>query len=80
MRTYDEMDRLILDAIEARSNPLYELKCVQEAMRIAENTGRLACRVIDGRLQALRKAGKIEHRTKAESENGRGGWHIAGEK
>lgn len=75
MGQYDEMDKRILAAVESRRNPLYERRCSEESERLAEATGRPAFRVIDGRLQALRKAGKIRHMTKAES-NGKGGWHV----
>lgn len=76
MGQYDEMDKRILAAVKASRNPIYEHKCNTEAERLAEATGRLAYRVIDGRLQALKKAGKIRYFTKAES-NGQGGWHVA---
>lgn len=72
---YDELDKRIIDAIAGRNNPLWHRLVQQEAGRIARETGREDFRVIDGRLQALRKAGKIRHRTKAES-NGQGGWHL----
>lgn len=72
---YDELDRRILEAVSQRINPLWNRAVLQEAGRIARETGREDFRVTDGRLQALRKAGKIRHLTKAES-NGRGGWHI----
>lgn len=75
MSQYEEMDRRILKAIEQRNNPLYSRDCCDEAERLAKATGRDGFRVIDGRLQALRKAGKICHRTKSES-NGKGGWHL----
>jgi len=76
MGQYDKMDAWILEAVKRRKNPIYEAGCVRESERLAELTGRPAFRVIDGRLQALRKAGKIRHMTKAES-NGQGGWHVA---
>lgn len=76
MGKYDELDRLIIDAVTKRKSPLNE-KCVnEEAARLAAGTGRDDFRVIDARLQTLRKRGKIRHLTKAES-NGQGGWHVA---
>jgi hypothetical protein len=72
---YDELDKRIITAIAGRNNPLGSRHVHEEADRIARATGREDFRVIDGRLQALRKAGKICHRTKAES-NGQGGWHL----
>ena len=75
MSKYDEMDKLILAAVEARRTPFYEQSCVDESERLAEALGCPAFRVIDRRLQALRKAGKIRHYTNAEK-NGQGGWHI----
>jgi hypothetical protein len=73
---YEELDRLILSAIKARRSPLYEKHVWAESKRIAEAMGRSGYRVIDGRLQALRKAGSILHVTKAQN-NGSGGWQVA---
>ena len=73
---YEELDKRIVEAIAERNNPLYCRRINEEAARIANATGRDDFRVIDGRLQALRKAKKIRHLTKAES-NGQGGWHAA---
>jgi hypothetical protein len=73
---YQELDQRIISAICARRNPLYANTVAEEASRLSELTGREGFRVIDGRLQALRKAGRIRHLSKAES-NGAGGWHVA---
>ncbi len=80
---YAEMDRRILEAVAKRSNPHSDPRCVEEGKRIADEERahnryynfRPGYRVIDGRLQALRKAGKIKHYTKAEK-SGAGGWHL----
>lgn len=77
MSMYDELDARIIDAVKARANPIYSRRCVDEACRLADETGRERFRVIDGRLQALRKAGKVRYFTKAEA-NGQGGWHLVG--
>lgn len=73
---YEELDSRIIKAISARKHPLYTSNVRSEAARIAAGTGCDDFRVIDGRLQVLRKAGKIRHLTKGES-NGQGGWHVA---
>jgi hypothetical protein len=73
---YEELDKRIVEAISRRESPLYNKRINEEAARIANATGRDGFRVIDGRLQALRRAKKIRHFTKAES-NGQGGWHVA---
>lgn len=73
---YEELDKQIIETVAERRHPLHEKRVNEEARRIAGLTGREDFRVIDGRLQALRKAGKIRHATKAES-NGQGGWHAA---
>lgn len=82
MHRYEELDKRILAAVAKRENPNNEARCRDEAVRIADEERvrdryncRPAYRVIDGRLQALRKAGKIAHYTKAKK-NGQGGWHI----
>ena len=76
MSQYEELDKRIISAINLHRHPLYESNVRDEADRIERSTGRESFRVIDGRLQALRKSGKIRHLTKAES-NGAGGWHLA---
>jgi len=73
---YEELDKLIIEAITRRESPLYNKRINEEAARIANATGRDDFRVIDGRIQVLRKAKKIRHFKKAES-NGQGGWHVA---
>ena len=75
MSQYEELDKRIVEAIKQRINPLYSNRVNVESERIALATGRKTFRVTDGRLQALRKSGKIRHLTKAES-NGQGGWHV----
>lgn len=72
---YEKLDAIIIAAIDNRKSPIYSESVTVEAGRIAAATGREDFRVIDLRLQALRKAGVIAHRTKAES-NGQGGWHV----
>jgi len=72
---YEELDKRIIEAITRRESPLYNKRINEEAARIANATGRDDFRVIDGRLQVMRKAKKIRHLKKAES-NGQGGWHV----
>lgn len=72
---YQELDQRIIAAIQAGSNPLYNRHANNEAIRLAKASGREEFRVIDGRLQAMRKAGKIRHLTKAEG-NGTAGWRV----
>lgn len=79
MSQYAELDSLIIEAIAQRKHPFYSRIVTPEATRLAEFTGRVEDRIIDGRLQALRKAGRICHLTKAEG-GGSGGWKIVGEK
>lgn len=76
MSKYETLDALILDAVAARVHPFGARPVLSEADRLARETGRADFRVIDGRLQALRKAGRIKHLTKAES-NGSAGWVLA---
>lgn len=73
---YETLDKLIIDAIACGKNPLYAGTVSAEAERIAEATGRKQFRVIDGRLQALRKSGVIMHQTKSEASGGQSGWKI----
>ncbi len=67
MSTYETLDQEIVTAIRAGSRPLYASAVFADAQRIADAYGREAMRVIDGRLQALRKAGRIAANRKADS-------------
>ena len=60
-KMYAELDSRILDAIQQNNRCLYDRRVREEANRIAEAAGRNADRVIDGRVQALRKRGVIEY-------------------
>lgn len=72
---YAELDKRIIKVIAERGSPLYNEHVNEEAKRIGVATGRLAFRVIDGRLQELRKSGKICYLTKSEN-NGQRGWYV----
>ena len=65
MSQYNTLDALIVKAIQAGRSPLYYGPCETEAWRIANATGRKPFRVLDGRLQAMRKAGRIQHDSKS---------------
>ncbi len=73
---YEKLDKLIVEVIANRESPIYNKFVIEEAARIAKATGRIDFRVIDGRLQALRKAKKICYLTKSKS-NGQWGWRLA---
>lgn len=79
MSKYEELDRLIINSLKNTHIFFlpYSGKHWKEACRIASETGREDFRVIDGRLQALRKAGKIVYLKKADAPSGREGWHLA---
>ena len=77
MSTYDKLDALIVAAIARGRSPLYTTDVQDEAERLRDLTGaREAFRVTDRRLQALRRAGRVEYRTKAK---GGPGWFVKGE-
>jgi hypothetical protein len=76
MSQYEEIDRQIIAAIAGRRNPIYYGAVCMEAERIAHETGHESFRIIDRRLQALRKAGKIKHYRKRDRDDGIGGWHL----
>ena len=79
---YSKLDEFLLDAIRHGRNPLYDRSVSAEAGRIAKETGREEFRVTDARLQALRKAGQIQHLTKAEigkeksNKTHKSGWRL----
>ena len=58
---YDALDQAILEAIGAQKAPLKNAQVCDLATAIATGTRREPFRVVDGRLQALRQAGKIEY-------------------
>lgn len=76
---YDKLDKLIIAAIAKGTHPLYDKRAGVEAAHISDVTGRDNFRVIDGRLQALRKAGRIRFLRKHECPDGKGGWRTEGE-
>ena len=63
MSQYIEIDRRIIDCIRSGQgvHPLYSKRVNQEADRLEKLTGRDAFRIIDGRLQALKKRGEINY-------------------
>lgn len=65
MSQYTEIDRRIIDCIRNRqgAHPLYDRHVNREANRLAMLTGRYSFRIIDGRLQALKKRGEISYST-----------------
>lgn len=72
MSTYMKLDGLIVGAIRGQRSPHYFAPVCAEAERIAVATGRPAYRIIDARLQALRKQGLIVARRKSKC-----GWVLA---
>lgn len=74
---YAAVDAAIIDAIRRGANPLYASDVIKEAN--AARTSRFgSIRIIDRRLQALRKAGRIEHLTVSQAKvaNRRQGWNV----
>lgn len=62
--TYETLDKQIVAAIVAKPRcDLWDvrLKCSEELQSIADKSGRHLVRILDGRLQALRKKGVIEY-------------------
>jgi hypothetical protein len=67
MSHYDNLDGLIVQAIERGANPLYDRWVNTEARLIGDELGREAFRIVDGRLTALKKAGRIIWRSKKKA-------------
>ena len=65
--TYDKLDYLIAQAVGTGANSAGHIQSDpsvdRESKRLADETSREQCRVIDGRLQALRKRGVIRYAT-----------------
>ena len=82
MSQYKILDDLIVEAIRTNDprGPLYAINVSCEAARIAQASGRDSFRIVDQRIQALRKAGTIRFATKAEAQSSGGrlrpGWNL----
>ena len=64
MSTYDKLDDLIVNAIKSGKSSFSDIMKTavwDEALRISGFLGRDTDRIVDGRLQALRKRGLIRH-------------------
>ena len=74
MSQYEKLDELIVERVKARGAvKLISLSggdVAAEATALANDTGREDFRIIDGRLQALRKRGVLRHDSKR-------GWMLA---
>ena len=68
MSQYDRLDELIVERVKAQGVvkliPLSGGDVATEATALAADTGREDFRIIDGRLQALRKRGVLQHDSK----------------
>lgn len=78
MEKYAELDKRIIAAIQQKKNPLYAWAVAEEADRLAATGNRDAFRITDARLQALRKAGRIQFLAKSEAKRQglSAGWNL----
>lgn len=78
MSKYEALDAAIIDTIDQGMSPLYCYRPLMFAEQIANEEGRQGFRVIDCRVQALRKAGRIQWLSKKDaSAMGRNpGWNV----
>lgn len=74
---YDAIDALIIAAVRKRYvTPLYDNDVRAEANWLQRATGRDAFRIIDGRLQELRRRGVIAFHTQSTAPKGLAGWSV----
>lgn len=74
---FEELDRLIVKAVsESNATPLYQADVVAEGERIAGITGKAGFRVIDGRIQALRRKGVIRFLRSKDAPGRSPGWYL----
>ncbi len=63
MSQYQKLDELIVNALKTAPQTFSGLSCIcqigRETLHLARASGREEFRVLDGRLQALKRAGKI---------------------
>ena len=85
MNKYETLDELIVESIRNNEpgGPCHGKGVLNEAARLEKSTGRDGFRIVDGRIQALRRAGKICFATKEKAANSGGtlkpGWNVTGE-
>ena len=74
---YEKLDELIVRAVGAcHKSPMYVRSVAAEGKRIADETGRDDMRVIDGRVQYLRRKGRIVYYNKSQAPDGNAGWYL----
>ena len=75
---YTELDETIINVIANAEDPLWHASTRMVARDLALGTKREPFRIIDCRLQALRKKGAIVYRTKAQAaaEGTRARWSV----
>lgn len=73
---YQKLDLCIMDAVTNNRHPYRDDDVIREADRIAAETGREALRVIDGRLQALRRKKRIQWLIKKKADDRCDGWRL----
>lgn len=74
---YEKLDELIVRAVgSSRQSPMYVGSVAAEGKRIADGTGRDDMRVIDSRVQHLRRKGRIVYYNKAQAPGGMAGWYL----
>ena len=74
---YEKLDELIIRAVgNSRQSPMYVGPVADEGKRIADETGRDDMRVIDSRVQYLRRKGRIAYYNKAQAPGGIAGWYL----
>lgn len=74
---YEKLDELIVRAVGAfHKSPMYVGSVAAEGKRIADETGRDDMRVIDGRVQYLRRKGRIVYYNKSQAPDGNAGWYL----
>ena len=73
---YTKLAAAIVAAIKAGHSPLYANAVAAIASAIEVQTKRHSFRIIDGRLQVLRKSGVIWHAAKGVAADGKAGWHM----
>lgn len=75
---YEIIDSAILDAVLGARSPLTDTRVCALAEVLTRETKREAFRVIDARLQSLRKAGKIHYVRNAQVSKGE--WRLGAKK
>ena len=74
---YEKLDKAIIQAVsESRGTPMWNSNVRSPAEELADGTGREWWRIVDARLQKLRKTGVIIYKKTDKAAGVKAGWYV----